>query len=194
MSHPKQKRPFSIKKYWPLVSILLFLSIIATSILWPQISRPLAWTALCLGLSLAIYATVQRDYQPYKQGLIPRRAFVRALVIDLSGLLLSTLAAISAASWAGRVVAQAVWEATVLLWVTLLASLAAGLAAGMGAGDWSVFYGDGPSGRGGKQCAPPKRQSRRGDVYVAPTTAYRELETARSATLPRQFLMCAPQN
>jgi hypothetical protein len=93
MSRPKQKKSLNIKKFWPLVSILLFLSIIATPILWPQISRPLAWTALCLGLGLAIYATVHRDHQPYQQGLIPRRALVRALVIDLSGLLLSTAAA-----------------------------------------------------------------------------------------------------
>ncbi len=82
MSHPKQRKPFSIKKYWPVVSILLFLSIIATSILWPQISRPLAWTVLCLGLGLAIYATVRRDYQPFKQGLVLRRAFVRRLQVD----------------------------------------------------------------------------------------------------------------
>jgi len=134
MNHPKQKKPLNIKKYWPLVSILLFLSLIASSLLWPQTAPPLAWTALCLGLGLAIFATVRRDYQPFKQGLIPRRAFVRALVIDLVGLLLSTLAAISAASWAGRAIAQAVWEATDRLWAALLVSLIAGLAAGLAAG------------------------------------------------------------
>ncbi len=134
MSRPKMKEPLNIKKFWPLISILLFLSVIAASILWPQTARPLAWTALCLGLGLAIYATFQRDYQPFKQGLIPRRAFVRALVIDLSGLLLSTLAAISAASWAGSAAARAVWEASGLLWAALLICLAAGLAAGLGAG------------------------------------------------------------
>ncbi len=139
MSHPKQRKPFSIKKYWPVVSILLFLSIIATSVLWPQISRLLAWTVLCLGLGLAIFATVRRDYQPYKQGLIPRRAFIRTLVIDLVGLLLSTAAAITAASWAGRVTAQEVWEIAGLLWVTLLVSLVAGLAAGLGAGGLARF-------------------------------------------------------
>jgi tellurite resistance protein TehA-like permease len=134
MSHPKQKKPLNIKKYWPVFSIFLLLAIIVTSLLWPQAARPLAWTALCLGLGLAIFATVWRDYQPYKQGLIPRRTFVRALVINLVGLLLSTLAAISAASWAGSAAARAVWEAAGLLWIALLVSLTAGLAAGLGAG------------------------------------------------------------
>jgi hypothetical protein len=139
MGHPRQKKPLNIKKYWPLVSILLFLAIIAASLLWPQVARPLAWTALCLGLGLAIFATLHRDHQPYKQGLIPRRALVRALVIDLSGLLLSTLAAITAASWAGRATAQAVWEISGLLWVMVLVSLAAGPAAGLGAGGLARF-------------------------------------------------------
>lgn len=94
---------------------------------------------LCLGLGLATYAIVRRDYRPYKQGLIPRRLFVRRLAVDLTGILLATAAAISAASWAGRVTAQAVWDATGLLWVTLLASPAAGLAAGMGAGGLARF-------------------------------------------------------
>ncbi len=139
MSRAKRKKLLNIKKYWPLVSILFLLSIIASSLLWPQAARPLAWTALCLGLGLAIFATVRRDYQPYKQGLIPRRAFVCRLAIDLLGILLTTAAAISAASWAGRAAAQAVWDATALLWVTMLASLAAGLAAGMGAGGLARF-------------------------------------------------------
>lgn len=134
MSRPKLKKLLNIKKYWPFISLLLFLSIIAASLLWPPAARPLAWTVLCLGLGLAIYATVRRDYQPYKQGLLPRRAFVRVLGIDLSGLLLSTAAAISAASWAGSAAARAVWESAGLLWVALLVSLAAGLAGGMGAG------------------------------------------------------------
>jgi tellurite resistance protein TehA-like permease len=116
------------------LSILFLLAIIIFSLLWPQAARPLAWTVLCLGLGLAIFATVRADYQPYKQGLIPRRSFVRSLVIDLVGLLLSTLAAISAASWAGSAAARAVWEAAGLLWVALLVSLTAGLAAGLGAG------------------------------------------------------------
>ncbi len=155
MNHPKQKKPLNIKKYWPLVSILLFLSIIASSLLWPLAAPPLAWTALCLGLGLAIYATVRRDYQPYKQGLIPRRTLVRALVIDLSGLLLSPGAAISAACWAGKAAAQAVWEATGLFWLTMLASLAAGLAAGRGPGDWCGFCGDDCYSRSGEQPTPP---------------------------------------
>ncbi|MBI4730531.1 MAG: hypothetical protein HY781_00045 [Chloroflexi bacterium] len=29
-----------------------------------------------------ICATIWRDYQPYKQGLVPRRAFVRRLTVD----------------------------------------------------------------------------------------------------------------
>ncbi len=134
MSHARQKHPLSSKTFRLVFTVLFILALIATSLLWPPAARPLTWTTLCLGLGLAIYATVRRDYQPYKQGLIPRHAFVRALVIDLTGILLTTAVAISAASWVGRVTAQAVWEATGLLWVTLLASLAAGLAAGMGAG------------------------------------------------------------
>ena len=154
MSRPRQKTPLNIKKYWPLVSIFLFLTIIASSLLWPPAARPLAWIVLCLGLSLAIFAAVRRDYQPFKQGLIPRRAFVRRLAIDLSGILLTTAAAISAASWAGRATAQAVWDATGLLWVTMLVSLAAGLTGGMGAGGlvrvfMRMFV---PTATGNRQC------------------------------------------
>ncbi len=43
----------------------------ASCILLAYASRPLAWTVLCLGLGLAVYATVRQEYQPYKQGLLP---------------------------------------------------------------------------------------------------------------------------
>ncbi len=149
------------KRLWYLFSFLPILFILAASLLWPQAARPLAWTVLCLGLGLVIYATVRRDYQPYKQGLLPRRAFVRALVIDLSGLLLSTAAAISAASWIGRAMAQVVWKTTSLLWVALLVSLAAGLAAGSGAGGlvrflWSRLF---PSKQGTVQSSKRAHQT-----------------------------------
>jgi hypothetical protein len=119
-----------IKRILQFLLPILLLSLLASSLLWPSAARPLAWTALCLGLGLAVYAIVRRDRLPYQQGLIPRKAFVRRLVIDLSGLLLSTIAAIGVAGWAGRMTAQAVWNASSLVWAALLASLAAGLVVG----------------------------------------------------------------
>ncbi|MEW6587046.1 MAG: YitT family protein [Nitrospirota bacterium] len=51
------------KKSWFLLSLLIFLFITATSLLWPQAACPLAWTALCLGLGLAIYDRILHDME-----------------------------------------------------------------------------------------------------------------------------------
>jgi len=91
MSHPKRKKPLNIKKYWPLVSVLLFLSILASSLLWPQAARPLAWTVLCLGLGLAIFATIRRDVQTPRMKPIAHKLAFLAFVEEQIRALLPTV-------------------------------------------------------------------------------------------------------
>jgi hypothetical protein len=123
-----------LEKYGWIISVVLLAALLVALFLLPGAARGLSWAAIGVSLAAVVGMTVQRRVKAFRQGGMTRGAFVRSLLVDLTGLLLTVGAGWLSARWAGGWAAQAAWERTSLPWVALLASLAAGLAAGMAGG------------------------------------------------------------
>ncbi len=123
--------PKSLKKSWPIISLLFILAILASLFFWPSITRLLSLIVMCVGLAAIITFTIQRQVQAHKQGKITRQVLVRNILVDVTGILFTMAAVILIAGKAGAYVGQAAgraWGVT----AGILASLAAGLVVGFG--------------------------------------------------------------
>ncbi len=122
-----------------ILATLLIVAIVTSLFFRPIIDPVVAWMLMLLGLGTAAYFTIQANYRTYKDRHVTRRAFMRKVVIDLTGLLLTTGAAILAGGWAVRVVGLLILRVTNLAWLGVILGMLAGFAAGFGVA-WLVRW------------------------------------------------------
>jgi hypothetical protein len=92
----------NLKKYFPTVSVILLLGLIASFLFWPEKSVlfAIAILILCLGMSLALI--IQRIREANIQSNLTRTMVIRNIALETLGLLL----VIFAASFAGYVIGR----------------------------------------------------------------------------------------
>lgn len=129
-----------IQKFWPFLSLLLLACVIVSLFIWPTITHGLALSALSLSAGIAIFLTVWRNWQAYKQGQLTRVRFATSLTIDIVGLLTVMVAVLFVAGLAGKFFGEMAWKASAAKWpgseqiVGVLAGSISGVAAGFGTG------------------------------------------------------------
>jgi hypothetical protein len=122
-----------IAKIQPITSFLLIITILLSLFFFPSITRYLSMIVMVVGLTVIIAVTIQRHVQAQREGKITRPLMLRAIAIDLTGVLLSMAAAILVAGKVGVLAAEAAgraWGGT----AGILAALVAGLVVGAGVG------------------------------------------------------------
>lgn len=114
----------ALGKYWPLISIALFLVLLAGLFFWPTQARPISQGILALSILLAVAFTSLKHWEAYQAGRLNRTQLARGLSLELLGLFLTMAVAMLAGSLASNWVAARLGP-----WPGLLAALlAAGLA------------------------------------------------------------------
>jgi len=78
-----------LKKYWPYLSLILIIALLASLFFWPALSSPLGMTVLVLAVGIAIVFTVRRHWNAYKNGELTRAKLARNIAIDVLGILIT---------------------------------------------------------------------------------------------------------
>ena len=84
----------TLERYWPVVSILSVLALLASLFFWPSASATLAVLILILSLGMAILFIVRRQMQVYGAGQIDRADLFRNIFFEVLGFLLAMALAI----------------------------------------------------------------------------------------------------
>ncbi len=78
-----------IEKYWPIISILLLLVLIAVLLFAPIVVGAFAIAMLILSLSIAIFFIVRRQMQVHRKNKIDRATMLRNIFFEVLGLSLT---------------------------------------------------------------------------------------------------------
>jgi hypothetical protein len=113
-----------LQKYFPLFSIILLATLIASLFFYPIMSSWIGIILLLLSLGMALFFTIQKHLYFYEQGEISRLKFTRNVLLDLLGLLLT----IAAASYLGGAAGTRLGE-SLGLWVGLITGIIIGFLA-----------------------------------------------------------------
>jgi hypothetical protein len=97
----------TLEKYWPYISILLLLLLLAAPFAWPGATVLLGVVAVILGVGAVILFSVHGHVKAHRDGRLDRAGLFRNIAIDVPGLLLT----IPAAAFAGRAVGQLAGDA-----------------------------------------------------------------------------------
>ena len=89
------------QKYFPWISLTLFMALIVSLFIYPAASAPLSLILLLSSLGMALFFAVQKQVGPYRQGQINGLRFTRNVLFDILGLLLTIAAASYFGSLAG---------------------------------------------------------------------------------------------
>ncbi len=116
-----------LQKYFPLVSIVLLIALIASLFFYPSISSRVGIVLLIFGLGMALVFTYQKHIGSYKRGEITRLKFTRNILLDILGLLLTIAAASYIGSFAGTRLG-----ASYGLWAGLIAGIGSAFVAAWG--------------------------------------------------------------
>jgi hypothetical protein len=123
----------TFEKSWPILSILFLFAILVSLFFFPSITRSLSLIVMVVGPTAIIAFTMQRYLQAQRAGKITRPFMLRAIAIDLTGIVLTMAAAILIAGKAGVHAAEAAgraWGGT----AGLLVAVTTGMVVGVGVG------------------------------------------------------------
>ncbi len=130
----------TLRKFWPAVSVVCLLGLLASLFFWPAGSRWVGWIVLIFSIGMAIALIVQQHLQAYRKGRISRRRLVRLICTDVAGTLLAILAAILLTGKIASSIGLAAARAAEKTWpgagntAGILASLLSGVVVGLGVG------------------------------------------------------------
>ncbi len=97
-------------KYWHIISLSLFIFLIASLLFWPEISGPVAIVVFLSGLTVSMFFIVRRNLQA-RAGVTPIHITLRILIeiiITLLIVLIASLAGMKAAAWLGLIIGMLV--------------------------------------------------------------------------------------
>jgi fructose-specific phosphotransferase system IIC component len=118
-----------LEKYWPFISILLILVIVASLFFWKSASRWISIVLIGLSVTAALVFVVRKYVQAQKQGKISLPLMWRNIIVDILGVLVSMATVILVAGKVAGVIAQPIgntWGVTAGILCALLAGLVAG--------------------------------------------------------------------
>ena len=78
-----------LQKYWPYVSLILIVTLLASLLFWPSLSSPLGLIVLVLAVGLGIVFTIRKHWNAYKAGEITRTQLTRKIAVDVSGIFIT---------------------------------------------------------------------------------------------------------
>jgi len=79
----------NLEKYWPFISILLLLILLAILIFMPSMSGTISVAALLVSLGMAIVFIVRRQLNNYRSGKTNRAGMLREIAVEIFGLLIT---------------------------------------------------------------------------------------------------------
>jgi len=133
----------SLEKYWPLISILLLIVLLASLWLWPEMQGPLSLAIIIVSVGMLLAFTIHRRVEETRKGLLERSTMTRLIILDSVGILLVLTSAMIVGSYVSKAVGSWVFEmlqSSAPQWtevVAIISSLLSALAAGVGVG-WLV--------------------------------------------------------
>lgn len=133
----------SLEKRWPLISILLLISLLASLWLWPEAQGPLSVEIIVLSVGMLLSFTIHRRLEESRQGALDHSVLWRMIILDVVGVLLVLGLAMYVGSLVSQAVGTAVYNALLeshLGWAeaaAIVSGLLAALAVGVGVG-WVV--------------------------------------------------------
>lgn len=92
-----------MQKYWPFIALLVFLLLIASLFLWPEVSNLVALGVLLLALAMSYIFIVRRNLQAQDQ-MTPTRIIAKTLLqlfVVLLVVLIASLVGLTAGAWWG---------------------------------------------------------------------------------------------
>ncbi len=120
--------PPVLQRSLPVVLLLLLGAFLLSLFFYPSISSSLSIVLLLASLIIASIFIVQKHLRSYKEGQITRPKFIRNILVDMIGLLLT----IAVASFLGRMTALSLGK-SLQTWMALIAAIAVAFLAG-----WAV--------------------------------------------------------
>ncbi len=99
----------NLQKYYPLISAIFVLILIASFFLWPQNSGVFAIAIIILGFGMSLALIIQRNCDANAQSNVSRAVIIRNVTIDALGLIL----VICAAGFVGRAIS--LWAGNVVM-------------------------------------------------------------------------------
>jgi fructose-specific phosphotransferase system IIC component len=120
-----------LEKYWPYISILLILAIVASLFYWKSATQLLSIILIGVSVVAVLIFVIQKQIQAQKQGKISLTVMRRNILVDVLGVLISMAAVILVAGKVAGVIVQPIGN---VLGGTagILCALVAGLVAGIG--------------------------------------------------------------
>jgi fructose-specific phosphotransferase system IIC component len=120
-----------LEKYWPYISILLILAIVASLFYWKSATQLLSIILIGVSVVAVLIFVIQKQIQAQKQGKIYLTVMRRNILVDVLGVLISMAAVILVAGKVAGVIVQPIGN---VLGGTagILCALVAGLVAGIG--------------------------------------------------------------
>ena len=76
----------TLEKYWPYLSILLLLLLLAVPFAWPGATVLLGAVAVSLGVGTVILFSVHGHVKAHREGQLDRADLVRNIAVDVPGL------------------------------------------------------------------------------------------------------------
>ncbi len=112
--------PSPLAKSYPYIALALLAALILSVIYYPSLSAWISSLLLISGLGFAVYLTIQKHIQPYKQKQITRLKFTLNVLIDLLGLIITIFVATYLGGMAGT------WASQYGVWVGLVVGVMLG--------------------------------------------------------------------
>ena len=78
-----------LQKYWPYVSLILIVTLLASLLFWPSLSSPLGMAVLGLAVGIGIVFTIRKHWNAYQAGELTREQLSRKFAVDVSGIFIT---------------------------------------------------------------------------------------------------------
>ncbi len=80
-----------VHKYWIPFSVVILLATLASLLLWPAITQPMAWIIVIIGAGVAVIESINHHYLKYINLHHSRGKLVRNAAIDVLGILITII-------------------------------------------------------------------------------------------------------
>lgn len=123
----------TLEKYWPYLSILLLLTLLAVPFMWPASAGVMGMLAVALGVGALIVFSMHGHVKAYQAGRLDKAELAHNIAVDVPGLLLTMAVAAFAGRTAGQLAAEAAVKVIEANWPGwgVAAEILCGLLAGM---------------------------------------------------------------
>ena len=118
------------RKYALIISVLLFLSVLACVWLFPSYGLILTILFVLCGFVLASFPVVEKQRQLYLQGKISRKVYIRNILFDITGLLVALILAVLLGRYIAGIATEQIGNDLIKMIAGIMIGLLIGIAVG----------------------------------------------------------------